>query len=111
MITATFVYDDPGHPDRSTGTISSPAWTPEDRALVMALADFEASLCRCGQPRHEAWHSEMDGFYDAVEWVCHGCTARNDGKAVTYSVVRSTRPDEKGPLPPFVLGVTTTSSD
>lgn len=115
LITTTFVYDDPDHPDRPTSTIASPEWTPEDRALLMGLELYESQLCRCGYPRAIAWHSEMDGWFghdgEPDKYVCHACTARNDGQQVVYTVALDTRPDDHDPLPPFQFGATTTSPD
>lgn len=94
--------------------IASPAFTAEDQALLMGLDLLEADLCKCSHPRSEAWHSEMDGWYEAVEYVCHACTAaapERDGKRepVVYTHTRSTRPASAAPLPLFVLGETTSS--
>ena len=110
MVTETFVYADPDHPDRPTGTIHSPPFIAEDVALLSGLELYEQSLCRCGHPKSVAWHSEMDGWFEADEYVCHACSAGKDGtdKAV-YTVTRNTRPADRPPLPPFVLGDTTTS--
>lgn len=77
----------------------------------MGLEAYEASLCRCGQPRAVAWHSEMDGWFDTEGVVCHACTARNDGEQVAYTFVTDTRPHEHRPLPPFEFGITTTPAD
>lgn len=111
MRSSTYVYDDPEHPDRPTGTIASPDYVPEDRALLLGLQAYEAGLCRCGQPRDVAWHTEMDGFYEARDFVCFACTALSGGdKNTTHTAVVNTRPPTKGPMPPFVLGVTTTDS-
>ena len=111
LLTTTYVYDDPDHPDRVTGAISAPAFTEEDRALVLALRAYEASLCPgCGEPKHEAWHSEMDGFYEGETYVCHACTALrgSDTPVPGGALVKNARPASKGPMPPFVLGYTTT---
>lgn len=109
--TLTYVYDDPEHPDRPTSAISSPQWTPDDRGLLMGLEAYEASLCRCGFPKEVAWHSEMDGgWFEADEFVCHACSAR-EGSPVAYVRIRNTRPESKGPMPPFVLGVSTTGRE
>lgn len=102
------VYDDPQHPARVTRTIPSPAWVHDDRALLLALAHVEASergfgTCVCGVPADEAWNPEMDGWYEAVDVVCHACTAASDDGQVTRTVIRNTRPLDKGPLPPFSL--------
>lgn len=110
LLTTTYVYDDPEHPERPTSAISSPAFTAEDQALLMGLDLYERDLCRCDYPRSVAWHSEMDGFFEGEEYTCMACTAGNDGKPVTYSVVRNTRNEhDHGPMPPFELGVTTVS--
>ena len=108
MATTTFVYDDPDRPDRPTGTIASPAYVPEDQALLMAFDIYEAGLCNCGYPREQAWHSDMDGWYEGEAYVCHACTARNGGEQVVKKVAHSTRPADL-PLPAFVLGETTTT--
>ncbi|WP_435744898.1 hypothetical protein [Nocardioides sp. SYSU DS0663] len=115
MITTTFVYDDDSeHPDRPTSTIATPAWTPEDRALLMGLEMYESTLCRCGYPRSVAWHSEMDGWFgdngEAEKYVCHACSAIH-GRQVHYPIAMNTRTEAHGPLPPFVLGETTTPAD
>jgi hypothetical protein len=119
LATTTYVYDDqdptrppqraPGTPARVVSAIQSPSYTPEDTALLMALEKYEAGLCKCGWPRSIAWHSEMDGWFDGEAFVCHACSAVAD-RQVIYSIARDTWPSEKGPLPPFVLGVTTTDS-
>lgn len=106
------MYDDPDHPDRATGHVESPEWTDDDRALLLALAAYEATLCPggCEQPREVAWHSHMEGFYESTKWICHACTAR-DGQDVVFTL---TEPDPDLPseriagFPPFELGVTTT---
>lgn len=106
----TYVYGDPEHPDRCTGTLQSPPYTGEDRALLMGLESWEASLCRCGVPVQVAWHSEMDGYFEADQVVCHVCTARA-GRQVGYSAnLRSTR-DPAAPMPAFVPGKTITAPD
>lgn len=121
MRTTTYVYDDrdparpparlPGTLPRVISTIASPEFVPEDRALLMALTAYESQLCRCGEPRSTAWHTEMDGFYEAATVVCFACTANGGGdKQVKYSLLTNTRPASKGPMPPFALGVTTTDS-
>lgn len=114
LATTRYLYEDPHHPDRVTGTILSPPYTEEDRALVLALRHYDASLCDgCGQPKHEAWHSEMDGFYEGEMYVCHACTAiRGDGGPVPGGGrVVNTRPASKGPMPAFEIGTTTSVWD
>lgn len=87
--TQTYLYDDPDHPDRPSGVVESPAYTDDDRSLLLALQAYEESLCSgCGQPKQQAWHSELDGWYEAVDFVCHGCTALHDGKQQIKHTVR-----------------------
>lgn len=93
--------------------IQSPPYTREDRGLLEGLAAHEAGLCPgCRQPTAVAWHSDMDGYYEADKFVCHACLARADGDKgrATYVLTRHTRDMHADPLPPFVLGVTTTDS-
>lgn len=96
-------------------------WTPEDVALLVGLARYEDSLCPgCGVPKHLAWHSELDGWFEHEhEVVCHACTAAQPdpghGKTrapVTYRT-RPRVPDgfDLSTLPPFVMGETTTPPD
>lgn len=105
----TFVYDEDG---RVAKTIDSPDFIAEDHALLLGLDMYEKSLCRCGISREVAWHSEMDGWFEAVEVKCFACTAQQGGeKPVTYSYVIDTYHDGvRDPLPPFVMGLTTTDS-
>lgn len=105
--TVEYVYGDPEHPDRPTSAVQSPAYTREDRALFMGLEAYNSSLCRCGVPIRVAWHSEMDGFFEGDEAVCHVCTARA-GRQVVYATVRNTR-DPARPMPPFIPGKTITA--
>lgn len=108
----TYVYEDAENPDRPTRVIESPAYVTEDHALLMGLDLYEQSLCSCGCgfPREVAWHSEMDGWFDTFKVKCHAGTAMR-GEPVIFTHLVNTYPvDEKGPLPPFVLGLTTASS-
>lgn len=71
----TWLYDDPQHPERVTGTVESPAWTAEDRAALLGLARYESTLCSgCGQPKDVAW--SVDGWHKAKSFRCDGCTAQ-----------------------------------
>ncbi|HEY0889375.1 MAG TPA: hypothetical protein VGE38_07180 [Nocardioides sp.] len=106
----TYLYDDPQHPERRTGEIHSPPYTRDDRALLLALEFYEGSLCRCGIPISVAWHSEMDGFFDVDEVVCHACSARA-GRQVAYTTrLRSSRNPDL-PMPEYVPGRTITTPD
>lgn len=115
----TYLYEDADHPSRVTRTISSPAYVAEDRALLIGLELAEAAEdrhCRCGQPIEVAWHSDMDGYYERQDFVCHACTALapdpQEGKKepVVHSRVINTRPTDAPALAPFVLGVTTSAA-
>lgn len=112
----TYVYDDLEHPDRPTRVIESPAYVTEDHALLTGLAAYEDSLCRCGVPKHIAWHADMDGWFETEPVKCHACTAMrvtSDGttpEPVIYHLVVDTRPADDRELTPFVFGLTTASS-
>lgn len=113
LLVTTNRYDDPTHPDRVTSTVTSPAWTEDDRSLMLALQAYEASLCSgpCGQPRHVAWHSELEGWFEDEKYVCHACSALR-GEQVVYAVAVNEYPfAQRPPLPVFVLGETTTPPD
>lgn len=90
--------------------MQSPPYNREDRALLMALESYEASLCRCGVPVTVAWHSEMDGYYEADDAVCHVCSAKAGRQVVYATNLRNTR-DMSIPMPPFVPGKTITAPD
>lgn len=103
----TYLYDDPDHPHRPSGVIESPAYTDDDRSLLLALQAHEDSLCRCGEPKSQVWHSDIDGWLESVDFVCHGCTALNDGKQVVYHSLRFLD-GELPTLTPLEIGVNTT---
>lgn len=110
MARTTYLYDDPEHPERITGTVDNPEWTEEDRALLLALVAYEATLCPgCGQPQHLAWHAHTQEEWDAGALVCHACTAKNGGEEVTYHFpTLFLAPERVAKLPPFEIGKTTT---
>ncbi len=106
------MYDDPEHPDRPTGHLEAALWTPADRALLLALGRHEATLCPgCGEPKHIAWHSWMDGEYHAPTAVCHGCTAMKGTQVAYVQLERYATDAVLDRLPPFVFGETTTELD
>lgn len=105
----TYVYGDPDHPDRPTRVIDSPAYVTEDHALLAGLLAYEDSLCSCGQPKHVAWHADMDGWFESESVKCQACSVVA-GRPVIYHVVYDTRPEGDDPLSPFVLGLTTAST-
>jgi hypothetical protein len=110
--TLTYVYDDPTTPERPTAALESPAFTVEDRCLLLGLEAYEASLCPgpCGMPREVAWHSDMDGWLHPESVVCLACTALRDGETeVAYSYLVNERTSHDDPLPPFKMGETTLS--
>ncbi len=112
--TTRYLYDDPEHPTRVTGAITSPEWTDEDRCLLIGLAEYEKTLCPgCGLPIESAWHSDMDGWYEATEVVCHACTTRRpEGQQAAYSIIRdTTTPEARERMPAFELGRTTSEPD
>lgn len=89
--------------------IESPAYVTEDHALLLGLEMYQRSLCPCGCgfPREVAWHSEMDGWFETFDVKCHAGSAMQ-GHPVIFHHITDTYPvAEKGPLPPFVLGLTT----
>lgn len=111
MRRVTYLYEDTTHPDRATGHIESPDWTDDDRSLLLALARYEATLCPgCGEPKHLAWHSSMEGFYEPVSWVCHACTAAKGHEVGFYaSEIDKDLPQARiDAFPPFRIGLTTT---
>jgi hypothetical protein len=104
-------YEDPDHPDRVTRTTKSPAWTPDDRSLMLALAQYEATLCPgCGNPKDLAWHHDTASAWEVTSAVCHPCTARRlDGTEVVYQITNLLMPDAAiTDLEPFEWGTTTT---
>lgn len=108
--TTTYLYEDTEHPDRPTGAVRSPAWTEDDRSLLLGLAEYELTLCPggCGQPRTTAWHADAEGHYEGHTFVCHACTAKA-GKQVVFSVLSLAPPaDVVTKFMPFDLLKTTT---
>lgn len=82
-------------------TVAEPAWTANDRALMLALQLYESGLCRCGQPRKRAWHPDMSGYYDEKFYQCHACSAQQ-GKPIYYPDAVDSRPaDDELPDVPY----------
>lgn len=52
-----------------------PLWTEDDRDWALALLEFEADRCECGQPRSESMTIEADSGYRAEKLRCHACKA------------------------------------
>lgn len=107
--TTTFVYDDAEHPDRPSGSVASPAWTEDDRSLLLALEEYESTLCPgCQQPREIAWHADVEGHYEGNGLVCHACSAK-DGRQKVYTFLTAYPPaDVVAKFLPFDLLTTTT---
>lgn len=63
-------------------TTFDPDFTEDDIDAAMAWVDDEALRCSgCGQHRDESMAPGADQLYDAEPVVCHGCAARDRGKA------------------------------
>jgi hypothetical protein len=93
-----YEYDDQG---RVARTVARSSWTDEDRALMLAYAEYKASLCPgCGHPKETAWHPLVDSYEVTASYTCCACTARarhgsDPGTVppVEYTVVTDTMPD------------------
>lgn len=97
VISTEYEYDDSGRMVRS---FASPAWTSDDRDVMLALVEYEASLCPgCGQPKDHAWHPDMEGWFDEVEFTCHSCAAIATPQQAVYKTTRSTWPEGRPWLP------------
>lgn len=109
LLATTYVYDDPAHPERPTSSVTSPAWTEDDRSLMLGLEQYEATLCPgCQEPREVAWHADAEGEYEAVRFVCHACTAKQGTQAI-FTALTVTPPAERvEKFLPFDLATTTT---
>ncbi|VXC44008.1 hypothetical protein [Nocardioides sp. AX2bis] len=109
----TYLYDEAT--GRVASTVTSSPWTDEDRALLLALASYEESLCACGEPRALAHHPDNDGWYHVETEaehgaaVCHACgaiehwrseTKAGDVPAGLIPVLVHDRDYEAKPLPP-----------
>lgn len=105
----TYLYDDPADPGRCTGAVTTAEWTEEDRAALLGLEMFEATLCPgCDQPREIAWHADAEGEYEAHSFLCHACGAKQ-GKEAVYTALTVVPPaDRVAKFVPFDLVTTTT---
>ena len=62
------------------GSLPDGPLTDEDRLLILALQQYEESLCSCGHPRDVAWDERAEGEYERQTAVCQACaTAQRDG--------------------------------
>lgn len=62
--------------------------TEADRRILLALHEYEAGLCACGNPRDEAWSPEHDRanpehvshYETGAPYRCFACTELADSK-------------------------------
>lgn len=95
VISTTYEYDDK---NRVIASYASPAWTSEDHDLLIALAEYEATLCPgCGHPKDWAWHpdNEAEGWFEKHEFTCQGCAATHGPERATYATVVDTYPPDR----------------
>jgi len=53
---------------------AEPSWTFVDRVLAVAAVIADDLRCPgCGQPKHESWNPDSEGYYEAHDAVCQGC--------------------------------------
>jgi hypothetical protein len=51
-------------------------WSVMDRILAVADVLAQDLLCPgCGQPKHEAYNPDSEGWYETKEATCQGCAA------------------------------------
>lgn len=99
VISTEYEYDDHGRLIRS---FASPAWTPDDHDVMIALAEYEATLCRgCGHPKDWAWHpgNESEGWFELVEFTCQGCATMHGPEQAVYKTVIDTYPPDRPRAP------------
>ena len=77
VVETVYEYDEAGRVTRSLAAPVEPEWSPEDRALMLALAEHEANICpNCGQPLDEAMDPDNEGRYRlSLPTRDHACTA------------------------------------
>lgn len=91
LVSTTYEYDDQ---DRVASTIASPAWTEDDRALMLGLQMYEDHLCLCGHPRERAWNPDLSGWVEHTEYECAYCSEAK-GEQVKYRVPIDTFPEDQ----------------
>jgi len=79
--THTHHYDDEGRLVRTIVT-REPEWDDVERAKMLDLADYEATLCGCGLPESVA---DEDPDLEMVERKCPVCA----GLAVNYRIIHA----------------------
>lgn len=108
MLRVTYVYDD-DDPQRPREALHAPEWTEYDRALLLGLEAYEATLCPgCGEPQRLAWHKHTEEEWDPHEFVCHACTAKQGHEIVYSSPTLTLSPEKIAQLPPYVFPDMTT---
>lgn len=100
VISTTYEYDNAG---RVIASYASPAWTSEDHDLMIALAEYEATLCPgCGHPKDWAWHPGLasEGWFDQHEFTCQACATMHGPERAVYKTTVDTFPAGR-PRPPW----------
>lgn len=57
------------------------SWTEKDRLLVLALTQYEASMCSCGYPRHVCQDPDNDGYFDVEPVICYAQAAIDEHRS------------------------------
>lgn len=58
------------------GAPSNGEWSIVDRTLALAHTLAADMVCPgCGQPKHEAYNPDAEGYYTVQEATCQGCAA------------------------------------
>jgi hypothetical protein len=53
---------------------AEPEWTFVDRVLAVAAVLADELRCPgCGQPKHQSWNPDSEGYYETHEATCQGC--------------------------------------
>lgn len=110
--TTEYEYDEQGRLVRSTEWVES-AWDEDQRAWMLALAEYEADLCtECGSPKSVCQDPDSDRRNPRAKWIywpkslgeCHVTTAgrlfkqkEDDGRALIRGVIRVRRGSPKPP--------------
>lgn len=59
---------------------TEPVWSFVDRVLSVAYVLSEDMRCPgCGQPKHEAWNPDSEGYYEFHDAICQGCAELHRG--------------------------------
>lgn len=99
VISTTYEYDDNGRLIRS---YASPAWTSDDRDVLLALEEHESSLCPgCGHPKDWAWHPGLasEGWFEEHEFTCQACAVMHGAERAVYKTTTDTYPADRARPP------------